>query len=187
MNKKNVKNGKLSAIIAGVLMFCLFFASPSYAGETLNNTKDEIRSLFNDAASAYPAISEKAKISEENKKLEILRLEISDYLTLAEKLAEQQKYRDATVCYQKILQLCNDPKLKKLIRIENKKLKQLLKQTKKTVSKEIAKKKRSILSGRKPTAADKKRNLEKQHTRRSELLRKLQKKLQKLEKEDDGF
>ncbi len=85
MNKKNVKNGKLSAIIAGVLMFCLFFASPSYAGETLNNTKDEIRSLFNDAASAYPAISEKAKISEENKKLEILRLEISDYLTLAEK------------------------------------------------------------------------------------------------------
>lgn len=173
--------------MTGALTFFLLAASSSYAGETIQNTKDEIRSLFNDAAASYPEISEKAKISQENKKLEILKLEISDYLTLAKKLERQQKYREASACYQKVLQLCNDPKLKKLIRIENKKLKRLLKQTKKTVSKEIAKKKRSILSARKPTSADKKRNLEKQHTRRSELLRKLQKKLQKLEKDDDEF
>ncbi len=181
MNKKN----KLSVIITEVLTFFLLAASSSYAGETIQHTKNEIRSLFNDVTSSYPAISEKAKISEENKKLEIIRLEISDYLTLAKKLEQQQQYKEATDCYQKILKLCNDPELKKLIRIENKKLKKLLKQTQKTVSKEIAQKKRSILSARKPTVTDKKRNLEKQHTRRSELLKELHEKLRKLENEDN--
>jgi len=168
-------------------MFFLLTASFSFAGETIQNTKDEIRCLFNDAARAYPTISVKAQICEENKKLEIVRLEISDYLTLAKKLEQQQKYREATDCYQKILQLCNDPKLKKLIIIENKKLKRLLKLTQKTVSKKIAQKKKSILSARKPTAADKKRNLEKQHTRRSALLKELHEKLGKLEKKDDEY
>jgi len=187
MFKKDIKKDKLSIIVTGALTLFLLAAGSSHAGETIQNTKDEIRSLFNDAVSSYPAISEKAKICEENKKLEILRLEISDYLILAKKLERQQKYQEATDCYKKILRLCNDPKLKKLIIKENKKLKRLLKQTKKTVSKKIAKKKRSILSAGKPTAADKKRNLEKQHTRRSELLKELHEKLWEIEKKDDKF
>jgi len=178
---------KLNVIMAGMLAFSLFAAGTSLAAETIARTKDEIRCLFNTAAASYPEVSEKAKIADENKKLEILKLEISDYLDLARKLEEQHQYRRAVDCYEKILELCRDPKLKKFIIIKNKELKKLVLKTKKSVSQQIAKEKKSLLCARKPTASSKMRNLEKQHSRRSELLQELQGKLKNLEKNNDEY
>jgi len=178
---------KLNVIIAEISTFLLFIAGTSYAAESVTRTKDEIRSLFNTAVSSYPEISEKAKIADENKKLEILKLEISDYLNLARKLEEQHQYRRAVDCYEKILELCQDPGLKKFIIMKNKELKKLVLKTKKSASRKIAKEKKSLLCARKPTASSKISNLEKQHSRRSELLYELQGKLKKLEKNNDEY
>jgi len=178
---------KLNVIMAGMLAFSLFAAETSLAAETIARTKDEIRSLFNTAVASYPEISEKAKIADENKKLEIIKLEISDYLNLARKLEELHQYRRAVDCYEKILGLCQDPELNKFIIIKNKELKKLARETKKSASQKIAKEKKSLLCARKPTADSKMRNLEKQHSRRSELLQELQGKLKKLEKNNDEY
>jgi len=175
-------------MIAAALVFSLVVAWPSYAEESITSTKDEIRNLFNSAISSYPAISEKATISDENAKLEILKLEMSDYLTLARKLEEQQQYRQAADCYQKVFELCQDPKLKKLIKLRNKELQkqlQRIKKAQKSDSKKIANK--NLLDARKPTASSKMSNLEKQHTQKSKLLQQLQQKLQKLEEDNDEY
>jgi len=178
---------KLNVIMAGILAFSLFAAETSLAAETITRTKDEIRSLFNSAVSSYPEISEKAEIADENKKLEILKLEISDYLNLAHKLEEQHQYRRAVDCYEKILELCQDPALKRFIITKNKELKKLVLKTKKSASRKIAKERKSLLSARKPTASSKISNLEKQHAKRSELLQELQGKLKKLEENNDEY